>query len=128
MTSLNRIANISNTVPILQQERSQIVTNPFIPKEQKVIELQELDKQANSIIEQQFNQNKTSSIANMTLKQINTNMASSILGFFNDLFTKPSDIPWGTYIPTILEKDQRYAYFGILFIIIAIYMLITKKN
>lgn len=125
--SINRIANISNPIPILEQERSKITTNPFIPNEQRIIELEDLDKQANLIIEEQYNRNKTNSIANLTISDINKNISSSFIGFFNDLFTKPSDMPWRIYIPMILERDQRYTYLGVLLIFIAVYMLAVRK-
>ena len=70
----NSIVNISNTVPILQQERSKITTNPFIPNEQKTIELEELDSLSNQIIEEQYNKNRTTSIANLSLKSISKNI------------------------------------------------------
>lgn len=125
--SVNRIANISNTIPILQQERSSITTNPFIPNEQRTLELEQIDKQANLIIEEQYNKNKKSSIFNLPLRDINTNISSSFIGFFNDLFLKPADMPWRIYIPMILERDQRYTYIGVLCIFIAVYMLVVRK-
>jgi hypothetical protein len=124
--SLNKIANISNAVPILQQERSQITTNPFIPNSQKIKELEELDKDAAEIIESEYNKNKTTSIYNLSIKEINKNISSSVIGFLDDLFKKPKDIPWRLYLPMIIQKDQRYTYIGVLFIIIAIYMLLVK--
>ena len=120
----NNIANIQNPVPILQQERSQIITNPFIPNVQKEKELETIDKQANDIIEQAYNKNKTNSIANLSVSDINKNLSQSVIGFLDDLFLKPQDVPWKTYLPMILQKDQRYTYIGILFIIIAFYMLL----
>ena len=125
--SVNRIANISNAIPILQQERSSITTNPFIPNEQRTLELEQIDKQANLIIEEQYNKNKKSSIFNLRLRDINTNISSSFIGFFNDLFLKPADMPWRIYIPMILERDQRYTYIGVLCIFIAVYMLVVRK-
>lgn len=125
--SVNQIANISNAIPILQQERSNITTNPFIPNEQRTIELEQIDKAANLIIEEQYNKNKTSSIFNLSLRDINTNISSSFIGFFNDLFLKPADMPWRIYVPMILERDQRYTYIGVLCIFIAVYMLAVRK-
>lgn len=125
--SVNQIANISNAVPILQQQRSSITTNPFIPNEQRAIELQQIDKSANLIIEEQYNKNKTTSIFNLPISTINDNISSSFIGFFNDLFVKPADMPWRIYVPMILEKDQRYTYLGVLCIFIAIYMLAVRK-
>jgi hypothetical protein len=125
--SINQIANISNTQPILQQERSKITTNPFIPNEQKTKELQELDKLANDVIEEQYNKNQTTSISNLSIKDITKNISSSFIGFFNDLFTKPKDISWTEYLQIILKKDQRQTYIGVLFILIAFYMLIVNQ-
>jgi len=125
--SVNQIANIQNAIPILQQERSTVTTNPFIPNEQKTIELEQIDKQANEIIEQQYKKNKTNSIFNLTIAEINKNIAASFIGFLDDLFLKPEDMPWKVYIPMIIQKDQRYTYLGVLFIIIAVYMLAVRR-
>jgi len=123
----NSIVNISNTVPILQQERSKITTNPFIPNEQKTIELEELDSLSNQIIEEQYNKNRTTSIANLSLKSISKNISTSVIGFTNDLFEKPEDSAWFEYIQEIFTKDQRQTYIGILLIFIAVYMLIVQN-
>lgn len=117
---------MNNPVPILQQEKSSITTNPFIPNDQKIKELEIIDKEANKIIEDAYNKNKTSSIANLSITDIVKNIADSIIGFLDDLFVKPEDINWPNYIFIILQKDQRYTYIGILFLIIAFYILITK--
>lgn len=124
--SLNQIANISNAIPILQQERSEITTNPFIPNTQKIRELEELDRDANQIIEAEYNKNKTTSVVNLSIREINKNVSSSVIALLDDLFKKPNDIPWRIYLPIIIQKDQRYTYIGILFIIVAIYMLMVK--
>ena len=76
---------------------------------------------------EEYNKNKTSSIFNLPLRDINTNISSSFIGFFNDLFLKPADMPWRIYIPMILERDQRYTYIGVLCIFIAVYMLAVRK-
>ena len=78
--SVNEIVNITNPTPILQQERSQITTNPFIPNEQRILELEQLDKSANQIIEESYNKNKTNSIANLNLRDISKNISSSFIG------------------------------------------------
>jgi hypothetical protein len=128
MTSKNvdPIINISNPVSILQQQSSQIITNPFIPNDQKIKELEQLDKEASDIIEQEYNKNKTTSIANLSIKEINKNISLSCIGLLDDLFVKPNDISWSIYIPMIIQKDQRYAYIGVLFIIIAIFILLIR--
>lgn len=122
---MSTILNLQNPQPILQQDRSNIVTNPFIPNDQKEKELQTINKEANDIIEREYNKNKTSSILNQPIKDINKNIAGSVIGILDDLFNKPDDTEWTAYIQTILQKDQRYAYIGILFILIAVYSLIV---
>lgn len=122
----NQISNIQNPIPILQQERSSIITNPFIPNEQKTLELETLDKEANKIMEDAWIKNKSNSIINLSLTDINRNISSSFIGLMDDLFKKPKDIPWKEYIVEIFNKDQRYTYIGILFILIAIYISFIK--
>lgn len=122
---MSTIINLQNPQPILQQDRSNIVTNPFIPNAQKEKELETINKEASDIIEKEYNKNKTSSILNQPIKDINKNIAESVIGILDDLFNKPDDTDWTSYIQTILQKDQRYAYIGILFILIAVYSLIV---
>lgn len=123
----NVIRGLVNPQPILQQDKSSIVTtNPFIPNEQKTRELTELQNQANTIIEDAYKENKTSTIAYMSITDISKNLSTSVSGLFDDLFTKPNDIPWNVYIPMILQKEQRYAYLGILLILISLYIIITR--
>jgi hypothetical protein len=122
---MTTIINLQNPQPILQQDRSNIVTNPFIPNVQKERELETINKEASDIIEKEYNKNKTSSILNQPIKDINKNIAGSVIGILDDLFNKPDDTDWTSYIQTILQKDQRYAYIGILFILIAVYSLIV---
>jgi hypothetical protein len=121
------IANLTNPTPILQQDKSsKLTTNPFIPNEQREKEIEAIQQEANSIVEDAYRTNKTSSISNMTLVQINQNLSNSVTGFIDDIFTKPKDIPWRNYLPVIIQKDQRYAYLGLLFIFIAIYILLAR--
>lgn len=122
----NQIINIQNPVPILQQERSSITTNPFIPNEQKTLELETLDKEANKIIEEAWVKSKSNSIKNLSLNDINQNVSSSFIGLIDDLFTKPKETPWKEYIVEIFNKDQRFTYIGILFILIAVYISFIK--
>lgn len=122
------IANLLPTKPILQQDKSSLVTtNPFIPNEQKSKELDAIQEEANSIIETAYTQNKTSSIQDQTLSQLNKNVAQSVVGFLDDIFTKPDDIPWKHYLPMIIQKEQRYTYFGVLLIFVSIFFLLAKQ-
>lgn len=122
------IVNLQNAFPILQQPRSNITTNPFIPNEQKEFEIEVLEKNANEIVEKAYLSNKTSSISNLSLKNIVHNTANSFIGFMNDLFDKPKDKKIIEHIINILEKEQRYAYIGLILIIIALYMEVVRKG
>lgn len=122
------ISNILAPKPILQQDKSSLViTNPFIPNEQKTKELEAIQDEANSIIEAAYAQNKTSSIHDQSISQLNANVAQSIVGFLDDLFNKPNDIPWKHYLPMIFQKEQRYTYFGVLLLFVSVFFLIVKQ-
>jgi hypothetical protein len=121
------IANLVPQKPILQQDKSSLVTtNPFIPNEQRTKEIESMQKEANDIIESAYTQNKTSSIKEQSLSQLNKNVAHSVVSFLDDLFNKPKDIPWKHYLPMIIQKDQRYTYFGVLLVFVSIFFLIVK--
>jgi len=122
------IANLQSPKPILQQDKSTIITNPFIPNEQREKEIVALQSEANAIIEEEYKQNKTSSIQYQSLAVINKNIASSITGLIDDLFLKPADTQWKDYLPIIFQKEQRYTYIGILFLFIVLfYTLVTRE-
>lgn len=122
------IANLLPQKPILQQDKSSLVTtNPFIPNEQRTKEIESIQEEANNIIESAYAQNKTSSIQDQTLSQLNKNIAQSVVGFLDDLFNKPDDIPWKHYLPMIFQKDQRYTYLGVLLVFVSIFFLIVKQ-
>ena len=117
---------INTPTNILSEQKSKITTNPFISDIQKTIELKDIQSEINEIIKNDYNQNMTSSISNLSLSEINKNISTSCIEFMNDCFNKPIDIPWSIYIQIILKKNQRYTYFGILFIFIAIFLLIIS--
>lgn len=115
------IAGIAKEAPILQQPKSSLVTtSPFIPNEQKELELHVLEQEANNIVEDAYNSNKTSSISDLSVRQILRNTGTSLSGLFNDLFVKPDDVSWLPYLSIIVQKDQRYAYLGLVLILVAI--------
>lgn len=116
-----------NTVPILQQQRSDITTNPFISNEQQQLELVTIEQNANKIIEDQYARNRVTSIKNKSLQELNENISNSVIGIIDDLFKKPSDLPWNLYIVEIFTKEQRYAYIGMLLIIISLIIYIFSK-
>jgi hypothetical protein len=115
----NTIANIQNPVNILQQERSKITTNPFIPNEQKIMEFQTIDRESNEIIKKAYEKNN---IYNFSIKQINENISKSTIGFLDDLFIKPENNNWIEYLQIILLKEERYVYFGFLLIMFVVFM------
>jgi len=118
---------VSDSIPILQQEKSSITTNAFIPDNQKQLELSVVQREANDIILKQYNQNISSSIQNLSLSDINRNISKSCIGLLDDSFNKPDHITWIDYIQIIIKKDQRYTYIGFLFIFIAFYILLVSN-
>ena len=90
-----------NPTNILTQVKSDIITNPLI-------------------ITNELN------IKNPKFSDINKGVSVTFMGFLDDLFNKPDDIPWLSYLPMILNKDERYNYFAVLLFFIAIYILLIK--
>ena len=119
----NTIANIQNPVNILQQERSKITTNPFIPNEQKMMEFQTIDRESNEIIKKAYEKNN---IYNFSIKQINENISKSTIGFLDDLFIKPENNNWIEYIQIILLKEERYVYLGFLLIMFVVLVMFIE--
>lgn len=99
----NATLPLSNPKPILQQTKSEITTNPFI-------------KETGS----------DEPIQNPTFTQINQNVSVTFVGLLDDLFNKPDDETWNSYLPAILSKDQRYNYLAVLLFFIALYILLIK--
>jgi hypothetical protein len=114
---------IQNPVNILQQERSKITTNPFIPNEQKIMELGIIDHESNEIIKKAYEKNN---IYNFSIKQINENISNSTIGFLDDLFIKPENNNWIEYLQIILLKEERYVYLGFLLIMFVIFMMLIE--
>lgn len=115
-------------VPILQQQPSEITTNSFIPQEQRIKELSIIEEQANKLVEEAYFQNRNSSIRFQSIDQINKNISGSVIGIIDDILRKPSEISWNTYIVYIFQKEQRYAYIGILLIFISVLLYIFNKE
>lgn len=55
-----------------------------------------------------------------TLSELSINMSSSLLSLIDDLFDKPSNSSWPSYLVLIFNKNNRMTYIGIIFIIISI--------
>jgi hypothetical protein len=130
MTSLymKNFEIIKNPEPILLQQKSKLTTNAFIPDAQKENELQDLQNNANKIMLEYYNKNTTSSIQNLSLSEINKNMANSVIGLMDDLLNKPNNVGWLSHIEICLKKDNRYTYIGIIFVIIAVYIILTTNE
>jgi hypothetical protein len=119
------IANLTQQPPILQQQKSKIITNPFISDNVKLAELNDLQDNANLIIQNEYD--KSAGISSLSLFEIHKNITNSFIGFLNDLLNKKDDSPWIEYFFAILKKDQRYVYIGMLLIIIAFIILLVSS-
>jgi hypoxanthine-guanine phosphoribosyltransferase len=113
--------------PILQQQKSLLTTNAFIPDNIKMMELNDIQNNVNNIIQNEYNKNITSSIQNLSLSDINRNISESCIGVLDDILNKPKNIAWIEYVQIILKKKQRYTYIGIMLIFIAFFILIVSK-
>ena len=113
----NTIAGLANPKPILKQQKSALVTtNPLIKNSSQ--DTVQVTSDTNEMFSRM-------GIADKSLRDINTNVSDSVIGFMDDLFNKPHDVPWRHYTFLILKRDNRYSYFGVLFIFIAIFILLT---
>lgn len=54
--------------------------------------------------------------------------SDSMMGIFDDLYSKPHDQKWPVYIIYICKKDDRYNYVAIFFILIFMYILLLSTN
>ena len=156
MSNKSTISNIQNPINILQQPKAKLTTNvfmensnigsnyigndknvinttsnikttPFIPDIQKEIELTELNDNANKIITDNYNKNITSSIRNISFRDLHKNISISCVDLLDDALNKPNEIMWGEYIQIILQKNQRYTYVGFLLIFLAIFILLVTN-
>jgi len=97
------IQDIKNPVNILEQPKSQMITNPYIT----------------------FT-NHTPIVPKYSQKNFHHNISASIIGVLDDLLNKPSDVPWNSYLVSTLRKDQRYFYVGILLVVLSIFFLLIR--
>ena len=103
-----KIVPVENPIPILQQESSNITTNSLIPK-------------------QTTREVKLPPSNNPIKIEYLTKISSSFIDLFNDLFVKPDDISWITYLQTISLKNDRYYYIGIFCIALAIIIALLQQ-
>lgn len=107
------MADIHTTnIPILQQPKSNIITNPLIIPKEDPEEINDM--------------NENNDISDMTLSQINQNVSSSFLGLCQDILQKPKEERWNNYIFIIIQKDNRYKFLLILVFFIFIFYIIVK--
>lgn len=91
---------LENPKPILQQTKSDIVSNPFIVSSDDIL--------------------------NPTFSEINKNVSTTFIDLLDDLFNKSESESWNNYLPRILLKDNRYNYIAVLLFFIALYILLVK--
>jgi len=124
-TPASFISNLTQPVPILQQQKSVITTNPFIPDSIKVAELTSIQNNANEIMKSEYKKN--TGVNQFSLTDLHKNITKSFMGVLNDSLNKDDESSWFEYIFIILGKDQRYVYIGILLIITALIILLINS-
>lgn len=96
----NATLPLNNPKPILQQTKSQITTNPFIKETGS-------DKPVNP-----------------TFNHINKQLSITAVDILDDIFNKPDNETWTSYLPEVLSKDDRYNYIAVFIFFIALYILL----
>ena len=93
----------NDPVPILQQQKASLTTNPFIkPKE----------------THEETNEPQTET------PKMNTQISITFIGLLDDCLNKPDDIEWKHYAPIILQKDNRFTYLLVLVIFFIMFILL----
>jgi hypothetical protein len=113
---------VTNPQNILKSGKSNITTNPFIPKDQKDKEMIDLNNEIEYMISKNIN---SKSLMNLSIRELNSNIANSVINVMDDMFNKPQDINWISYTIYIIQKEDRYTYLGLLFLFISIYMYLV---
>jgi hypothetical protein len=89
---------LGNPQPILQQTKSQITTNPFI-------------KEAPD---------------NPSFNEINKKVSVTFMSILDELFNKPDNESWNSYLSDVFQKEDRLNYIAILIFFIVLYILLIK--
>jgi len=96
---------VQNPMPILQQQKAKLTTNPFIkPARQEANEPR--DQEPRDQV------------------KINRQLSIHVIGFMDDLLNKPDDIQWHRHVKMCLHKDDRMLYLTILVIFIVLFMIL----
>jgi hypothetical protein len=97
-------AKLHNPIPILQQRKSYITTNPYVLGRQPI-------ETPHKLLSRPFT-------------NFSKNLAQSCMGFLDDLYIKPNEEPWYSYIIFIIYKDNRHTYLGVFLLLIALAIFI----
>jgi len=125
---------ISNPVPILQQPKADLTTNPFIsgttPTQQistqqttPQISTQQISTQQTTT-PQSTQENDSSLPGVIGFTDFNKKMSNSIMGIMDDMYEKPNDVSWQEYIPYVVGKESRYNYLGVTIIFIIMFIIL----
>ncbi len=106
---------MENNNTILNQPKSDIITNPLIPNkvEEKEIVIQE------TRIEK--------SIFDQSINTFFSNISSSFFGFLNDLINKPENEVFFKHFLNTIVKDDRYFYLSFLLLVITLYVYAIRN-
>lgn len=104
----NEESGLQKSEPILQQYKSKLNTNPFIPDNIVTV-----------------TGDKQPSKTDQTAVEKFSHDISSVL---NALYDKPSNITWGRYILETVKQDDRYISVCFLLLSIAFLISVVKKS
>lgn len=94
---------VQDPKPILQQQKAQLTTNPFIKKVPEPI----LEKEEEEVV-----------------PKINRELSIHIIGFMDDMFEKPDSVEWHHHIKQCIQKENRMLYMTILMIFIILFIIL----
>jgi hypothetical protein len=93
---------VQNPMPILQQQKAELTTNPFIKPTAQTRDLEAPRDQV----------------------KINRQLSIHVIGFMEDLLDKPNDIEWHHHVKKCLHKEDRMLYMSILLIFIILFTIL----
>ena len=130
---MSSTASVTHPIPILQQPKAEMTTNPYITgpvsstdslqqsKKEDQIQKDQIQKDQ---IQKEKSQKYTQDTGAIGFGDFNQNMSVSIMGLMDDIYEKPTHIAWNEYIIKIIKKDDRYNYIVITLMFITMFIIL----
>lgn len=116
---------VQNPIPILQQKKADMTTNPFI-NDSVTHEQDNQVNETNEVNDQNIVKKSKKNKYTVGFMKFNTEFSNSVMGFFDDIYEKPEDKKWQEHIVYIVKKDNRHNYLGVLLIFVIMFMILVN--